>query len=69
MPEKTYKQKALKYKAKYYQAVHGVTPSNEPQPTQSTQPTVDNKPITLYNEMISMIGGNDTPESLEALSE
>ena len=57
MPEKTFKYKAMKYKAKYLAANKGQTGG-------------ENTNIDKFNNMISMTGGNvDTPASLSYISD
>lgn len=59
MPEKTFKYKAMKYKAKYLAAI-----------ANKGQTGGENTNIDKYNNMISMTGGNvDTPASLSYISD
>lgn len=61
MPEKTFKEKAMKYKRKYYAI----------QATKTQEGGNVNTPLSTYQNMINMVGGNDidTPDNLDDLDE
>ena len=68
MPEKTFKEKAMKYKRKYYATEAAKTQSGGDIAAVANQPIAS---MNTYQNMINMIGGNniDTPDNLDELSE
>lgn len=67
MPEKTFKDKAQKYKRKYYEVIKakGQEGGNIAEMSQHPQVSAD-----TYQNMISMVGGEfETPENLDYMSD
>lgn len=67
MPEKTFKEKAMKYKRKYYAAKATMEQNGGNIAAMQTDPTVS---MYTYQNMINMVGGDvATPDNLDDLSE